>query len=917
MAIKLDTSTPLASKATSFDPLPGVTSLNVGDQQAFNAIAQSAGNVANSLAKQEQASQQILINKARYNAMGQMEADYNDALDAINNNKENAKELLATFNSKYQSIDLNQYLGDDNVNEITKMDLAQNSIGELQYRYGSLQNKLKRTRDNVNLTNEKINFVKTTADGFNDFWANNPILNEQNELQFKGLVEGLNPENENIQPFMFGSTSAAQSRSFNTPIGSLLKNNLETYLSSSVFIDELDEKEQYVKDIYAQFGSEYGLDVANINTSTLRKNIIQYQTELAQEKIDEVLIPLQTRFDAAIESEGVFRFQDNMFSVIEEVSKLDPRLIKYASDEQKEFIQTSTDLYEFSLVNEDKGTSPLQDTILEAIVLGDANEIVQTVTDLDLSEKATSKAIAVASEIADNINDGINNNTPDSFKLLFPELKYYLQNDDWSSANRFYQEKILKLPYEFESDGKTYAGDLGTVMSLPPVLLNYSQLERVKTEGIRDAGVLQEIVEQFFNDNGNNDQISIGLQYLVNGEGGGLTDDQAVFATLASYLSNIDPDIRPTLLRAYAERLVPVSGRPQIEATQIASIKEELQNQQSDDFEFKILGETGLLQDQFPVVDLMFNQVALGNLTNTSYASFNDRIINNIIAETVADGGDARAAADSINNFTDRFMKPYFGIPSAVEHQGNYVGVTLHPSTIQELVDPEQGFGRSLRIGHDIAKNLLPFNFDLNFTDGTGFENLVSVNQSKFNTRSITDVTESVLAATLAHSYTSNSLDLTSYYRTMGQEGVDFTGEYKKNFNDGHAFITGAVKNQYISSTNIFGAPTEGAVQKSIVKIGHGKLYGIDVYIPMYLDSISGKYTQFTDLRGHPVAVPVAVVNHSIQRFNRDKNRVLFWQAQDLKGPYQSKASMYLNYIDPDMEQGPSRITGAGPIQTF
>ena len=169
MAIKLDTSTPLASKATSFDPLPGVTSLNTGDQQAFNAIAQSAGNVANALSKQEQASQQILINKARYNAMGQMEADYNDALDAINNNKENAKELLSAFNTKYQSIDLNQYLGDDNVNEITKMDLAQNSIGELQYRYGSLQNKLKRTRDNVNLSNEKINFVKTTADSFNDF----------------------------------------------------------------------------------------------------------------------------------------------------------------------------------------------------------------------------------------------------------------------------------------------------------------------------------------------------------------------------------------------------------------------------------------------------------------------------------------------------------------------------------------------------------------------------------------------------------------------------------------------------------------------------------------------------------------------------------------------------------------------------
>ena len=56
------------------------------------------------------------------------------------------------------------------------------------------------------------------------------------------------------------------------------------------------------------------------------------------------------------------------------------------------------------------------------------------------------------------------------------------------------------------------------------------------------------------------------------------------------------------MIRAYAERLVPVSGRPQIEATQIASIKEELFKQQSDDFEFKIFGETGLLQDQFPLL---------------------------------------------------------------------------------------------------------------------------------------------------------------------------------------------------------------------------------------------------------------------------------------------------------------------------
>ena len=49
MAIKLDTSSPTSPKAKSFDPLPGVTSLATGDQQAFNQIAQTASNVSNAL----------------------------------------------------------------------------------------------------------------------------------------------------------------------------------------------------------------------------------------------------------------------------------------------------------------------------------------------------------------------------------------------------------------------------------------------------------------------------------------------------------------------------------------------------------------------------------------------------------------------------------------------------------------------------------------------------------------------------------------------------------------------------------------------------------------------------------------------------------------------------------------------------
>ena len=224
---------------------------------------------------------------------------------------------------------------------------------------------------------------------------------------------------------------------------------------------------------------------------------------------------------------------------------------------------------------------------------------------------------------------------------------------------------------------------------------------------------------------------------------------------------------------------------------------------------------------------------------------------------------------------------------SAVEHQGNLIGVSLAPSTFNTLVDPEMGFGRSLRFGHDVVKNI------------TG-----AFDQSKFNTRSVTDVTESVLAATLVHSYLNSDIDLKSFYDDIGQEGLEFTGEFKKSKTAAHAFATGAVKNIYVSSANIFGVPTEGATKKSIVKVVYGNVHGVDVYIPMYYNAASNKYTEFTSLKGVPVMVPVAVVDNSIMRFNRDKNRVLFWQTQDLLGPYQSKVNSYVNYAAPNLEIG-------------
>ena len=451
MAIKLDTSSPTSPKAKSFDPLPGVTSLATGEQQVFNQIAKTTSDAANMLFKQEQSAQQILINKARYSAMAEMEADYNNTLDAIQNNKENANELETNFYSKYKSIDLNGYLGDDNVNKITMMDLAQNSIGELSYRYGSLENKLKRVKNNITVTNGKIDFIKQTKDGFNDFFVNNPVLNAKNEQELKALFEALNPENPTIQPLMFGSSPAAQESGFNRPIGDTIKDNLELYMASSVFEDELDERLAYAQDLTSRFGATYGIDVGDFNVDTLRKNIRANQEDLAQAQIDAVIQPLQNRFEAAVSAEGVFRFQENLDDVIRSLNTLDPRLLKYATDNQKEFYNTAFELVGTTVPNQElleQGEypmSPLQDIAMQAVVLGNANAVLETVADLGLSEDATSKLTEIISRISDTVTDGINNNTPQDFKLLFPELRMLLDSGDQSGANRFYQEKILHI----------------------------------------------------------------------------------------------------------------------------------------------------------------------------------------------------------------------------------------------------------------------------------------------------------------------------------------------------------------------------------------------------------------------------------------------------------------------------------------
>jgi hypothetical protein len=903
MAIKLDTSSPTSPKASSFDPLPGVSSLATGEQQVYNQIAQSASNVSNMLHKQEQSAQQILINKARYSAMGQMEADYNNTLDAIQNNKEDANELEANFYNKYQSIDLNGYLEGDNVNKITMMDLAQNSIGELSYRYGSLENKLKRVKNNITVTNGKIDFIKETKDGFNDFFANNPVIDSENEQKLRSLFEGLNPENPNVQPLMFGSTPAAQETGFNQPIGGTIKDNLELYMASSVFEDELDERLDFAKDLTSRFGATYGIDIGDFNVDTLRKNIRARQEDLAQAQIESVIQPLKNRFEAAVSAEGVFRFQDNLSEVIGSLNKLDPRLLKYATDDQKEFYNTAFELLSVNIPNEklaEQGEypmSPLQDIAMQAVVLGDANAVLETVADLGLSEDATSKLTEIISRISDTITDGINNNTPQDFKLLFPELRMHLDANDWSSANKFYQEKILHLPIETEEGSSS----LGKEFALPPVMLDYSTLNTIKNVGdIRDSRVLIDAGLKFFEDNGNNSQINVGLQYLIDGEGGGLTQNQANFAKMIQGASLISEGQRNSWFSVVAERLVPIAGRIDVPKNQVATMKAELLNEANDDFKFKFFGETGLLKDEFPVVPLIYNQLALGDLSNTSHATFNDTILDNLLAETIAEGGDIRAAADRINTFNRDYLVPAYGMTSAVEHQGNLIGVSLAPSTFNTLVDPEMGLGRSNRFGHDLVKNV------------TG-----AFDQSKFNTRSMTDVTESVLAATLVNAYVNSDLDLQSFYDAIGEEGLNFTGEYEKSKVDAHAFATGAVKNTYVSSANLFGAPLEGAIKKSIVKVVYGNVHGVDVYIPMYYNAASNKYSEFTSLKGTPVMVPVAVVDNSIMRFNRDKNKVLFWQAQDFRGPYQSKVSMYINYMAPNLKKGSPRSPGSGPVQNF
>ena len=287
MAIKLDTSSPgVRPNPKSFNPLPGVTSVDDGSAKAFSQIAQSAAQVSDALAKQETASQQLLINDARYSLLSEAQADYDKVSKAITNNDENASAIINEYNAKYAdsfSVDnFNSAIRNsgDNVGTITRADLASNSIAELNYIQKLNSSRIERYINSNNIINKKVEFTKNYTDNINDFFVKNPTIDNTNENEFLSLINAANPnEDENVKSLFFGSPLPQQKSAFTNPMRTVIKGNLNNYVLSATNIPELEERFAQVQSIYGSFGSEYNLTAADLPDISSRVTAINKNRE--------------------------------------------------------------------------------------------------------------------------------------------------------------------------------------------------------------------------------------------------------------------------------------------------------------------------------------------------------------------------------------------------------------------------------------------------------------------------------------------------------------------------------------------------------------------------------------------------------------------------------------------------------------
>ena len=883
MAIKLDTSSPQQQMQQSFDPLPGVTDVDTGAARAYKSVSQSIKSASNTLYQTKQANQKLLINEARYTAMGQMENDYRVIDDVIRNNKGGADELLKEFNNKYKEIDLNSYLPEDETDKITDPKLSQNILGELNYRYGGYANQLETLGTNVSFTNRKVNHVKETSSKFNEFYSNNPIISNSNELEFQALItEMYDPEADNIEPYFSGSTTTTQRTAFTNPQGQSLKSNMSNYLADSPTIAILAEREQYAREIFNEYGTAYGLDVSDIDTSTLRKNIIKQEEENAQARIDELLNPLEGSFTAIGKNPGYEDFYNNVGRILEVTKDIHPSLMKYATDKQLAKINKINSYMMLLTPPTDEegnvvGIAPMQEILMHSTLSDDTNYALNQLAQFNFTEEELKEVNGFVNTVRANITEAEKNNRTDYYRYIFPQYANFIDQKHWADAQSFYEQNILRKEIvDEETEDVVFYGHL---KKLPKYVGDFRPLFDMPEKGIYDEETLTNNILQLQLANEGNTNFASAAQYLINGEGGHtLSAQQAIVAELVAGTQNDSEAI--TIL---GPKLVSIEGNyPEATIAQVEEIRKAMSDNAEDDYDFRFFKDkTNVIQDLHYAVE------ATENAKNTSKYNFYNTMLNNLIAQGITDNKSVDQIQLDVSAFVDEYVTPTFGRYAVFEHDDRNLEIQLHPEAL-DLVDSEMPRGNYYRGFNEVGKNVF---------------------QKEFSTRAADDVSESVFNAVFAFSYAFHELETKGMYEAMGTDplGESAFPEQVKSRDGFAAFVDGSVKNTFVPDQfkTFLGGPIEGYEGRNVAKVVRRG----DFYIPMYYDKSALKYTEFTDRNGVTVMAPVDRVHASVRSYNIEKNKMSQIQVIDVMGPWKKKTNFFMDYFGPGIKPFVPNIT--------
>lgn len=888
MAIKLDTSSPQQQLLPqgSFDPLPGVTDLDAGASRAYQSLAQTAGQVANKLQQTKDANQKLLVNEARYAAMGQMENDYRVIDDVIRNNKGGADELLIEFNNKYKELDLNSFLPEDEKDKITDLKLSRNILGELNYRYGGYANKLETLGTNVSFTNRKVNHVKETNSKFNEFYTNNPIVSNSNELEFQTLIKEMyDPEADNIEPYFSGSATAEQRTAFTNPQRQSLTSNMSNYLADSPTIEILEEREQYAREIFNEYGTAYNLDVSDIDTSTLRKNIVKQEEENAQARIDELLNPLEGSFTAIGKNPGYEDFYNNVGRILEVTKDIHPSLMKYATDKQLAKINKINNYMMLLTPPTDEegnvvGIAPMQEILMHSTLSDDTDYALNQLAEFGFTEEELKEVNGFVNTVRANITEAEKNNRTDYYRYIFPQYANFIDQRNWADAQTFYEQNILgkEISINEETGDVIFYGDL---KKLPKYVGDFRPLFDMPEKGIYDEETLTNNILQLQLANEGNTNFASAAQYLINGEGGyTLSAQQAIVAELVAGTQNDSEAIA-----ILGPKLVSIEGNyPEATIAQIKEIRKAMSDNAEDDYDFRFF------KDKSNVIqDLHYAVEATENAKNTSKYNFYNTLLNNLIAQGITDNKSVDQIQLDVSAFADDYVTPTFGRYAVFEHDDRNLEVQLHPDAL-ELMDPEMPRGNYYRGFNEAGKNIF---------------------QKEFSTRAADDVSESVFNAVFAFSYAFHELETKGMYEAMGTDpmgGASF--EDIKSRQGFAAFVDGSVKNTFVPDQfqTFLGGPMEGYEGRNVAKVVRRG----DYYIPMYYDKSALKYTEFTDRNGVPVMAPVDRVHSAVRSYNIEKNKMSQIQVVDVMGPWKKKTSFFMQYFGPGIPRNPGSSEAFG-----